>query len=500
MLNQFSSKLACVDWFCPSLFECRMTVLDAETVLDDAAYSSISRDVGKFHLFTVPFQDLVQALQTDSYHTHYDHFVEWTSFCKIRCRRYTCFSVFLTSTYPVLLVRQSHLTTHLGHFRIASRYQIRLLTVATANQDVLGTIEDNATTVVVHVLACHQCSRTFWNQTTVVPIYIHFRHSHLRHVVTCREGILHELCVRARFRQQQSRRTLNLGRIAQVQALEYRMEDVASHVTQRTCTEIPPATEVPRSIDRIVRTHRSRADEGIPVQCRRYSRSFCRTFQALRPNRTVSESFYLSHFTDNTVPNPVTNLTHTFLRCTLVTHLGSHFMLGSQLGEQTRFVYRVSQRLFAIHVLTCCDSFCTDNGVSMVGSGTNHSVALVKHFSEHHLVVIVSLGIRIAFEHRCCIFPVHVAQTDDVFSFQSTEHSSTTSTDTYTQNLELTILGTLFLLLCIYFCKHAARSHGQTDSSCRTCFQERSSRHFFSHLIRILWLMIIFLFSVHQCP
>ena len=53
--------------------------------------------------------------------------------------------------------------------------------------------------------------------------------------------------------------------------VSHRMEDVASHVTESTCTEIPPSAEVPRSVDLVVWTHRCRSDEAVPVQCARDS-------------------------------------------------------------------------------------------------------------------------------------------------------------------------------------------------------------------------------------
>ena len=61
--------------------------------------------------------------------------------------------------------------------------------------------------------------------------------------------------------------------------------------------------------------------------------------KALWPDRPVGESLNLGNLADFTIPNPLADLSHTCLGCTLVAHLGTYVMLLGQLGEKTGLIY-----------------------------------------------------------------------------------------------------------------------------------------------------------------
>ena len=183
-------------------------------------------------------------------------------------------------------------------------------------------MEDRDTTTHSHhIFTCRESFGTVGQQTTIVPVDFYLRHSYLRHVLTSRIDELHVLSVRCAVSQQQGRRTLNFGRITQLQGLERLVHDVASHITQSTCTIIPPSAPVPRMVDLVIRIQFSRTCEEIPVQCRRNLISLFRSVQTLRPDRTVGSAIYACYFTNLTIPDPFANEVCIGCRRTLVTHL-----------------------------------------------------------------------------------------------------------------------------------------------------------------------------------
>ena len=60
-----------------------MSVFDRETVFDTDLDLFVVFNVGELHVLTVPFQGLVQSLQTDCQYAHYNHFVERTGFQEV---------------------------------------------------------------------------------------------------------------------------------------------------------------------------------------------------------------------------------------------------------------------------------------------------------------------------------------------------------------------------------------------------------------------------------
>ena len=140
------------------------------------------------------------------------------------------------------------------------------MSVASYNHGVLCAVEDAAAAIDVEVESCRQSFRPFWLETSVVPAYFDFRKGEFRKVRPCREGEFDHLGARAAVREDVGRAGLDLDRVAEFETLERNVHDMAGHVTESACAEIPPAAEVPRGVDRVVVAHRSRTDEGIPVQ------------------------------------------------------------------------------------------------------------------------------------------------------------------------------------------------------------------------------------------
>ena len=58
----------------------------------------------------------------------------------------------------------------------------------------------------------------------------------------------------------------------------------------------------------------------------------------------------------------------------------------------------------------------------MVRCRNYDSVRLFEQFSVHYAIVIVFLCIRVALKDMVCVFPVHIAKTDDFLSFKFLEY------------------------------------------------------------------------------
>ena len=103
------------------------------------------------------------------------------------------------------------------------------------------------------------------------------------------------------------------------------------------------------------------------------------------------------------------------------------------------------QGLLDIDVLAGRHRIGCDDRVRVVGRGHHHGVCRLEHFVEHLAVVVVLLGSRVALEHVVGIFPVDVAQADDVLAFEAAEHRRAAAADTDTQDVEFVALCPNFL-------------------------------------------------------
>ena len=183
------------------------------------------------------------------------------------------------------------------------------------------------------MFVCGHIERKLGRNATVIPVKYYRRACHFLHVVASGEVICNLLCRRTRIRHQHSRTTDNLIGITKVQTFGSNLKDMICHITECAASEIPPATEVPGSINRIVIAIFSRTYEVVPVKSVRNRVFFFRSRNSLRPNRTVSERVYASYFADFSVPQPINSLTGSCARSSLVTHLGCNFIFLCKHGE-----------------------------------------------------------------------------------------------------------------------------------------------------------------------
>ena len=194
-----------------------------------------------------------------------------------------------------------------------------------------------------------------------------------------------------------------------MQTLEGHLQNVVGHVAEGTRTEVPPSTEVPRRVRRVIVAILCRSDEGIPVHRTGDGRLVGWRSHALRPDRTIGECLDAGHLANHTIPEPVQCLASAFTRSTLVTLLRGYLVLLGQLREQTTLIGIERHRLLQINMLAGGYSLCCDDGMRVVGRCNHHGIGLVEHFVEHLAIVVVGLGLRILLEDMLGILPVAVA-------------------------------------------------------------------------------------------
>ena len=99
----------------------------------------------------------------------------------------------------------------------------------------------------------------------------------------------------------------------------------------------------------------------------------------------------------------------------VVAHLGDQARLLGHAGHDAGFLDAVGHRLLDVHVLARPQRRHADRGVQVVGRGDHHRVNVLP-LVEHHAEVFEHLGLGIGLEGAGRIFPVDVAQGDDVFT------------------------------------------------------------------------------------
>ena len=431
-------------------------------------------NVGETHVETVPVERAVQALQTHSEDTHHNHFVERTGEREVTLGENTVFGALLTSTDPILLVAHADAALNLRSVGNTTGDEERLLAVAAADKGVLRAVEDGDATAFAHqALASFPLLGELGQQTTVVPVNLHLRHIDLVEFLTGGIGQLNVLCVGSAIGEQRSGATLGTDRIEQVQRLEGYLHDVASHVAESACAIVPPATPVPRMVSTVVRTIFSRTQKEIPAfrttKTPRNGHFLGGSVQALRPEGTVGSAVHAGDLADFAVPDPLTNEVAVFGRCTLVTHLRSHFVLLGQVGEQAGLVNGVCQRFLNIDVLTHGDGVGSHNGVGVVRSCHKDSIDALAHLVVHATEVTILLGFGMTVERVLCIVEVHVAEGNDVVGpLHVAQVSITHATDADAGNVQLVARSDVRMALA----KHRVRNYGQADSGSRTTLKE----------------------------
>ena len=131
----------------------------------------------------------------------------------------------------------------------------------------------------------------------------------------------------------------------------------------------------------------------------------------------------------------------------------------------------MSQRLLDVDVLAGGDGVGGDDCVRMVGGGYHDGIGRLEHLIVHLAVVVVLLGCGVALEDVVGIFPVHVAQTDDVLALEPLEHGGSAASDTYAQDVELVAGSRVSELLA----QNRAGNDRQTEGGSSSCLQELPS-------------------------
>jgi len=77
-----------------------------------------------------------------------------------------------------------------------------------------------------------------------------------------------------------------------------------------------------------------------------------------------------------------------------------------------------------------------DDGVRVVRRSDHHGIGRLEHLVVQLAVVVELLGRRITFENVVGVFPVDIAQADDVLALQALQHRSAASADADAQDVE----------------------------------------------------------------
>ena len=181
--------------------------MNFKSVLHTSGNSFIVTDIGKAHIFAIPFQRAMQSLQTYSKYPHYYHFIHRSCFREVRFRHDTIGFIFFTCTYPVHFMTATHCirhtATHLRCIGFTTGKQPRPNSIASANQGIFGSVENSHTGTRHQLFSGREPFRTVGQQTTVIPMNFHFRHCHSRHILTSRKNHFHVLGLRSTSVQQQ---------------------------------------------------------------------------------------------------------------------------------------------------------------------------------------------------------------------------------------------------------------------------------------------------------
>ena len=93
------------------------------------------------------------------------------------------------------------------------------------------------------------------------------------------------------------------------------------------------------------------------------------------------------------------------------------------------------------------DGVSGNDGVRVVRRSDHHGIGRLEHLVVHLAVVVELLGRRITFENVVGVFPVDIAQADDVLALQALQHRSAASADADAQDVEFVTGGRVAELL-----------------------------------------------------
>ena len=204
-------------------------------------------------------------------------------------------------------------------------------------------------------------------------------------------------------------------RVTQVERHEGGIDDVATHVAERTGAEIPPGAPLAGVIRGVERTERRRPAPPIPVHAFGGFLRFGGTVHlaALRPDRTIRPGVHFADLADESGGDPLGDLTDAFAGMPLVAHLGHDLIFVGRLGEDAGFEDGMGDRLLDVDMLASAHALHGDVSVRMVGRGDDDRVdvlALVEHLAE----VGEQRGLRELLDRPGAAAEVQVAERDDI--------------------------------------------------------------------------------------
>ncbi len=207
--------------------------------------------------------------------------------------------------------------------------------IAAAHKRISCAVKQHAATAVIHISSIGPTLRLQRFNSAIGPVYVNLRKSPAIPAYPFGVGQSDFLCRGSRIFQKQSRATLNAGWITKFKSFVRCVQNVACHIAQGTGAKIPPAAEVPWSINFVIGTHLGRPDKQIPIKRIRNSLLLLRRILALQPDRPVCESFNFSYIPNHTALNPLRDQVNPFAGCSLVAHLRCHLVFICQLCQQS---------------------------------------------------------------------------------------------------------------------------------------------------------------------
>ena len=105
------------------------------------------------------------------------------------------------------------------------------------------------------------------------------------------------------------------------------------------------------------------------------------------------------HLADGPSPNPFADLANRPARMPLVAKLCHDFVFLGGCHDFANFMNRMSQRFFAIDMLSASHSLHRYDSMRVIGSANHHGIDLLFHLIEHDSVIFefYSLGILLKF-------------------------------------------------------------------------------------------------------
>ena len=134
----------------------------------------------------------------------------------------------------------------------------------------------------------------------------------------------------------------------------------------------------------------------------------------------------------------------------------------------------VGQRFLDIDMFSGRHGIGSDDRVRMIRRSDHHGISRFEHVIEHTAIIVVAFCRGITFKDMCGIFPVHIAEADDVLALQVLQHRRAAAADTDTQNIEFVTGGRMTEFLAQY----GAWDNRQSDSCGSSALEELPSLAF----------------------